>query len=63
MYINRYRLMARVAWRRNERGATATEYGLLVSFIAIAILIGVAAFGGALNTVFQGFAGVVSSGF
>ena len=38
--------------KRSERGATATEYGLLVAFIAIAIIVGVTAFGGALNTFF-----------
>lgn len=35
-----------------EEGATATEYGLLVAFIAFIIIIGVTAFGGALNTFF-----------
>jgi pilus assembly protein Flp/PilA len=38
----------------NDRGATATEYALLVSFIAIAIIGGVTLFGGALNTFFTG---------
>ena len=41
---------------RNERGATATEYGLLVGFIAIAIVVGVGVFGEALNTYFDGLA-------
>ena len=31
----------------SEKGATATEYGLLVGLIALAIVIGVTAFGGA----------------
>jgi pilus assembly protein Flp/PilA len=35
-----------------DRGATATEYALLVAFIALAIIIGVTAFGSALNTFF-----------
>ena len=39
--------------KRNERGATATEYGLLVAFIALAIIVGVTAFGGALNGFFN----------
>ena len=39
---------------RDERGATATEYGLLVGFIAIAIVVGVGGFGGALNTYCSG---------
>ena len=40
--------------RRSERGATATEYGLLVGFIAMAILFGVGAFGTALLDVYNG---------
>ena len=39
---------------RDERGATATEYGLLVGFIAIVIVVGVGLFGEALNTYFDG---------
>ena len=35
-----------------DRGATATEYAILVAFIALAIIGGVTAFGGALNTWF-----------
>ena len=35
-----------------DRGATATEYALLVAFIALAIVVGVTAFGTALNTFF-----------
>lgn len=38
---------------KSERGATATEYGLLVAFIAIAIIVGVTAFGGALDAFFD----------
>lgn len=37
---------------RKEEGATATEYGLLVAFIAFLIIAGVTLFGGALNTYF-----------
>jgi pilus assembly protein Flp/PilA len=36
----------------DEHGATATEYGLLTAFIAIAIVAGVGAFGTALNLYF-----------
>jgi pilus assembly protein Flp/PilA len=39
-----------------ERGATATEYALLVAFIALAIIIGVTAFGSALNSFFSNLA-------
>lgn len=37
------------AERKTERGATATEYSLLVAFIAFAIIIGVTAFGAELS--------------
>ncbi|MDR7157531.1 Flp family type IVb pilin [Arthrobacter sp. BE255] len=36
----------------SEKGATATEYSLLVAFIALLIIIGVTAFGTALNNWF-----------
>lgn len=44
---------------RDERGATATEYGLLVGFIALAIVVGVTAFGTALNDFFNALANTV----
>lgn len=43
-----------------DRGATATEYALLVTFIAIAIVAGVTLFGGALNDFFGSIADTVS---
>ena len=39
--------------KRNERGATAVEYGLLVGLIAIVIIVAVTALGGKLNTLFN----------
>lgn len=42
--------------RRDDRGATATEYALLVGFVALAIVLGVTSFGTALSGVFTGFA-------
>lgn len=38
----------------NEKGATATEYSILVGFLAIAIVAGVGVFGTALNYYFTG---------
>ncbi len=38
----------------DESGASAAEYGLLVSLIAVAIIIGVTAFGTAMNKFFSG---------
>jgi pilus assembly protein Flp/PilA len=46
-------------WLRDDEGATAAEYGLLVALIALIIVIGVGAFGGALNAFFQKIAGTV----
>jgi len=37
----------------SEKGATATEYSLLVAFIAFGIILGVTAFGNELNTWFN----------
>jgi pilus assembly protein Flp/PilA len=45
---------------REERGATATEYALLVALIAIVLVVGVGAFGGALNDFFNGIADTVA---
>ncbi len=44
---------------REERGATATEYALLVALIAIVLVVGVGAFGDALNAFFNRIAGTV----
>ena len=43
---------------RDDRGATAVEYALMVSLIAVAIVVAVTALGTKLKTVFNG---VVSS--
>jgi pilus assembly protein Flp/PilA len=43
--------------RRNERGATAVEYGLMVSLIAVAIIATVAALGGSLSDMFNSVTG------
>jgi pilus assembly protein Flp/PilA len=42
-----------VLGRKDEKGATATEYGLLVGLIAIIIVVGVGAFGTSLNNFFS----------
>ena len=46
--------------QRDEKGATATEYGLLVGLIALIIVVGVGFFGNALNEFFQGLGGTVA---
>ena len=37
---------------RDESGATATEYAMLIVFVALAIAVGAQAFGGALTDLF-----------
>jgi pilus assembly protein Flp/PilA len=46
----------------SEKGATATEYSLLVGLIALVIVVGVGAFGGALNDWFNDLSGAVKDG-
>ena len=44
--------------QRDERGATAVEYGLMVAFIAIAIIGAVSTFGIAVSDLYKIPAGV-----
>ncbi|RZU31206.1 Flp family type IVb pilin [Blastococcus saxobsidens] len=39
--------------RRDEKGATAVEYGLMVGLIAVVIIVAVTALGGQLNGLFE----------
>ena len=43
----------KVTQMRDERGATAVEYGLMVALIAIVIIVAVALLGSNLNTLFK----------
>ena len=45
--------------KRNDRGATAVEYGLLVGLIAVVIIVAVTALGGKLNGLFQAISGAL----
>ncbi|WP_206065010.1 Flp family type IVb pilin [Nocardioides sp. JQ2195] len=49
------------AKKDDEKGATATEYGLLVAFIAVVIIVAVTLFGEALNSFFQDMVTEVNS--
>ncbi|QGF25220.1 Flp family type IVb pilin [Raineyella fluvialis] len=40
----------------NDKGATLVEYALLVGLIALAVIVGVTAFGNQVNTFFNGLA-------
>jgi pilus assembly protein Flp/PilA len=57
LYVTLQSLIA----RREEKGATATEYALLVAFIAIVIVVAVTAFGNNLNGFFARIANRVGS--
>jgi pilus assembly protein Flp/PilA len=47
------KLQVKAAALRNDRGATAVEYGLMVALIAVVIIIAVTALGDNLNVLFQ----------
>lgn len=47
--------------KRSERGATAVEYGLMVSLIAVAIIVAVTLVGTNLSTMFDGVAGELNA--
>ena len=53
------KLAARV--RRAERGATATEYALIVAFVAFAIIAGLTLFGQNLDQVYRRLANWVAT--
>jgi pilus assembly protein Flp/PilA len=40
-------------FRRNERGATATEYALLIVFVALAIAAGASTLGTGISNIFS----------
>ena len=41
-----------VRFQRNEKGATAVEYGIMVGLIAVVIIVAVTLLGGTLNEMF-----------
>ena len=41
---------------KNESGVTAIEYGLIAGLVAVALIVGATALGGALNTEFSDLA-------
>ena len=50
------------AYVKNEDGATAIEYGLIAAGISLAIVAAVYAFGGDLNTLFEGLSTSLAGG-
>lgn len=53
------RLQLHAVQKRNEQGATAVEYGLMVALIAVAIIVAVTALGGKLSTLFTDIAAAI----
>ena len=54
MSLHKGRAPGRLGLRaRDDRGATAIEYGLMVAFIALVIIAGVTAFGGSVKGLFD----------
>ncbi|WP_308123579.1 Flp family type IVb pilin [Modestobacter marinus] len=55
LYTSLYTLAAFTADRvkREQKGATAVEYGLMVGLIAVAIIVTVGLLGGRLDTLFR----------
>ena len=47
--------------KRDERGATAVEYGLMVALIAAAIVLTVTALGTSLNNLFTSIGGKIQA--
>ena len=48
--------------RRDEKGATAVEYGIMVALIAVVIIVAVTTLGGNLTSTFEGVACSVKGG-
>ena len=57
LYLAAYTRVAEI--KDKERGATATEYALLVALIAVAIVVAVTAFGKALSDFFTSLPGKI----
>lgn len=47
--------------RRNERGATAAEYAVLLGFIVVVVAVGIGLFGQALEGLFESLVSRVSA--
>ena len=59
VYANILSILTGLKQRKDDTGATAVEYALLVSFIAIAIIAGITLLGGNLGSMFSSVASKV----
>lgn len=53
-------VQSRLSQLRNEKGASAVEYGLLVALIAVVIIAAVTLLGGNLNEIFNDIADAIT---
>jgi len=49
-----------VRFKTSEKGASATEYALIIALVAIVIIAGATALGGAINSMFNAVATTIS---
>lgn len=54
-------VLATRRFMRDEEGVTAIEYGLIASLVAVAIITGATALGGALDGMFSYIAGLLAT--
>jgi Flp pilus assembly pilin Flp len=54
--LKAYAFLQNLPIRRDDRGMTAVEYGLLLALVGAALIIGLGIFGPALGKVFGNFA-------
>ena len=56
------KLYTAISMRRQDKGATAVEYGLMVSLIAVVIITAVTTLGKNLDTVFKAAGAAITAG-
>ncbi len=59
LYVSLYTLL-QTPLKRDDRGVTSVEYGLMVALVAIAIVLTVTALSGALRSVFNSISGTLN---
>jgi pilus assembly protein Flp/PilA len=60
LYVSLYSFLQQPLPRRDDRGVTSVEYGLMVALIAVVIAVTVALLGNNLKALFNNVAGTVN---
>jgi pilus assembly protein Flp/PilA len=60
LYVSLYSFLHQPLPRRDDRGVTSVEYGLMVALIAVVIAVTVALLGNNLRALFNNVAGTVN---